>query len=154
MNDVAQLIRAKFARIGVDVNMMPMDTGAWIDTAFKKWDFDVTMGSFATGPDPAIGTEIRYSCRNHRAAVLGRNTSGYCNEEVDKLFAAAGKELDEAKRAALYHKIVALITEDAPNWWLWDRYYPIAFNKRLDRPAAGPDRLRGLRPRRLEEVKD
>lgn len=130
MNDVAQLLRVQFAKIGVDVNIMPMDTGAWVDTNFKKWNFDVTMGSFATGPDPAIGTEVRYACR-FIVQQTGRNASGYCNEEVDKLFAAAGKELDETKRAEFYHKIQQLMSEDAVNWWLWDRYYPIAFNKNL-----------------------
>ena len=130
MNDVAQLLRVYFAKVGVDVRIMPMDTGAWVDTNFKKWDFDVTMGSFATGPDPAIGTEVRYACR-FIVQQTGRNASGYCNEEIDKLFEAAGKELDEKKRAGYYHQIQRLMSEDAPNWWLWDRYYPIAFNKKL-----------------------
>ena len=151
MNDVAQLLRVYFAKIGVDVRIMPMDTGAWVDTNFKKWDFDVTMGSFATGPDPAIGTEVRYACR-FIVQQTGRNSSGYCNEDVDKLFEAAGKELDEKKRAESYRKIQELMSEDAVNWWLWDRYYPIAFNKKLKGLPQDSDCLRRLRPRRLDEV--
>jgi peptide/nickel transport system substrate-binding protein len=130
MNNVAQLLRVQFARIGVDVEIMPMDTGAWVDTNFKKWDYDATMGSFATGPDPAIGTEVKYACR-YVLPILGRNASGYCSEEADKFFEQAAKEIDESKRADLYHQMVAVLSEDVPNWWLWDRYYPIAFNAGL-----------------------
>ena len=88
------------------------------------------MGSFATGPDPAIGTEVRYACR-FIVQQTGRNSSGYCNEDVDKLFEAAGKELDEKKRAGSYHADPGADVGGRLNWWLWDRYYPIAFNKKL-----------------------
>lgn len=130
MNNVALLLRAQFARVGVDVNVVAQDTGAWIDNNFKKWDYDVTMGSFATGPDPAIGTEVIYICKNI-VPVLGRNASGYCNPALDEVFAQAGREIDEAKRVQLYHQVQNILTEDAPHWWLWDRYYPIAFSASL-----------------------
>ena len=41
-----------------------------------------------------------------------------------------------------------ILTEDVPHWWLWDRYYPIAFNANLvglpaDPTAYGPFDLVG-----------
>ena len=130
LNNVARLMRAHFAKIGVDLKVMGMDPAAWRDSAFRNWDFDLTMGTYATGPDPAIGAETFYVCRKIEK-VPGLNASGYCNPEVDALFAAAAKELDEAKRVSLYHQVTRILDEDVPNLWLWDRYYPVAFNAGL-----------------------
>lgn len=142
MNNAARLMRAQLARIGVDLTIMGMDTGAWRDTAFKNWDYDITMGSFSTGPDPAIGIERLYVCRTIER-LMGRNISGYCNPTLDDILGRAAKESDESKRIALYHQATMILTEDVPHWWLWDRYYPIAFNANLiglpaDPTAYGP----------------
>jgi peptide/nickel transport system substrate-binding protein len=142
MNNAAKLMRVQFARIGVDLTIMGMDTGAWRDSAFRNWDYDITMGSFSTGPDPAIGVERLYLCRSVER-LMGRNISGYCNSTLDDIFDRAARESDEAKRIALYHQATMILTEDVPHWWLWDRYYPIAFNANLvglpaDPTAYGP----------------
>ncbi|MBS7588513.1 ABC transporter substrate-binding protein [Ancylobacter defluvii] len=131
MNDVARLMRVNFAAVGVDLEIMGMDSGAWRDTAFKDWNFDITMGSFSTGPDPAVGVERIYVCRNIER-LMARNASGYCNPQLDEIFDKASREGDEAKRVALYREVQKILVEDAPHWWLWDRYYPIAFNARLE----------------------
>lgn len=62
---------------------------------------------------------------------MARNASGYCNPELDEIFAAAASEVDEAKRAALYAQVQAILAEDVPHIWLWDRYYPIAYREGL-----------------------
>ncbi len=130
LNNVARLMRTYFARIGVDLKVMGMDPAAWRDSAFRNWDFDLTMGTYATGPDPAIGAETFYICRRIEK-IPGRNASGYCNPKLDELFAAAAQELDEKKRVALYHEATKILAEDVPHFWLWDRYYPVAFNAGL-----------------------
>ncbi|KAA0971854.1 ABC transporter substrate-binding protein [Aureimonas fodinaquatilis] len=131
MNNTAMLMRAQFNAIGVDLDIQGMDSGAWRESAFTRWDFDITMGSFSTGPDPAVGVERLYVCRNIEP-LMARNASAYCNPELDEVFAVAGRELDESERIRLYHQVQATLAEDAPHWWLWDRYYPIAFNANLD----------------------
>ncbi|MFD1910953.1 ABC transporter substrate-binding protein [Halodurantibacterium flavum] len=131
MNNAAQLMRSYFAAIGVDLVIQGMESGAWRDSAFTKWDFDITMGSFSTGPDPAVGVERLYVCRNIEP-LMARNASGYCNPELDEILAEAGREGDEARRVELYHQVQTILAEDAPHWWLWDRFYPIAFNAELD----------------------
>ncbi|GAB4066683.1 ABC transporter substrate-binding protein [Ancylobacter sonchi] len=131
MDDVARLMRLNFAAVGVDLEIMGMDSGAWRDTAFKDWNFDITMGSFSTGPDPAVGVERIYVCRNIER-LMARNASGYCNPSLDEIFDKAGREGDEAKRVELYRQAQKILVEDAPHWWLWDRYYPIAFSSKID----------------------
>jgi peptide/nickel transport system substrate-binding protein len=131
MNDTARLMRTYFDAVGVDLDIQGMDSGAWRNSAFQNWDFDITMGSFSTGPDPAVGVERLYSCKTIEK-LMARNASGYCNPKLDEIFAQAGREQDEKKRIELYHQVQAILAEDAPHWWLWDRYYPIAFNAELE----------------------
>ncbi len=137
MDDTAKLMRNQLAKIGVNVVIEPADSNAWRDKSFKNWDFDITMGSFSTGPDPAIGTERVYVCRNIER-LFARNASGYCNPKLDEIFAAAAKELDESKRVQLYREAQKILAEDVPHLWLWDRYYPIAFNAKLVGLPAEP----------------
>ncbi len=137
LGPASKLMRIQLSKIGVDVKIMAMDSGAWRDTAFKNWDFDITLGSFSTGPDPAIGTERLYVCRNVKK-LFARNASGYCNPKLDELFAAASKELNEEKRVAYYRDAMGILTEDVPHLWLWDRHYPLAFNADLLGLPADP----------------
>jgi peptide/nickel transport system substrate-binding protein len=107
-----------------------MDSGAWRDVVFKNWDFDITMGTFQSGEDPAIGTERLYVCRNV-VRLFARNVSGYCNPTLDEIFAKAAREMNEEKRVPLYHEAIKILSEDVPALWLWDRHYPIAYNANL-----------------------
>jgi peptide/nickel transport system substrate-binding protein len=43
-----------------------------------------------------------------------RNASGYSNPEVDRLVDEAAKELDEAKRRDLLHRVQRITAEDLP----------------------------------------
>lgn len=142
MQNTAALIRAQWARIGVNVITQPMESGAWRDTVYRRWDFDIQMGTWATGPDPAIGVQGIYTCETIDPNG-GRNASGYCNPELDDVFFAAAREVDHPTRVALYADAVTILTADAPHMWLWDRAYPVAFNEDIiglpgDPSAYGP----------------
>lgn len=130
LEPTSKLMLIQLNKVGIGVQITPMDSGAWRDIVFKNWDFDITMGSFQTGTDPAIGVERLYICKNIQR-LFARNVSGYCNPELDEVFAKAAKELNEEKRVALYHEAVRILCEDVPAFWLWDRSYPIAYNAKL-----------------------
>ncbi|GHC78955.1 ABC transporter substrate-binding protein [Limoniibacter endophyticus] len=131
MNNAAQLMRSYLNAVGVDLQIQGMESAAWRDSAFTKWNFDITMGSFSTGPDPAVGVERLYVCRMIEP-LMARNASGYCNPELDKIFEEASKESNEARRVELYQQVQGILAENAPHWWLWDRLYPIAYNSELE----------------------
>ncbi|MFD1910954.1 ABC transporter substrate-binding protein [Halodurantibacterium flavum] len=131
MTNVARLLRAMFSQVGVEVIDEGMETSAWREKVFVNWDFDVTMGSYASGPDPAIGAAGFYTC-DRIQRISGFNTSGYCNPALDEILSEAGSELDESRRIALYHLAATILAEDVPHWWFWDRYYPIAFRSGLE----------------------
>ncbi|HEY4200594.1 MAG TPA: ABC transporter substrate-binding protein [Devosiaceae bacterium] len=125
-----EIMREELKLIGIDLNPLPTDTATWVDTALQKWDFDLTIGSFPTGPDPRIGFSPRFLSSNIKPQA-GANSGGYSNPDVDKLLNAADIEPDPAKRADLYKQAQKIIVDDLPVLWLWEAFYPIAARKGL-----------------------
>lgn len=132
----AEIMREQLKAIGVDLQLMPTDTATWVDTALKKWDFDLTIGSFPTGPDPKIGFSPRFLTSNIKPQA-GANSGGYSNPEVDRLLTSADNEADLAKRADLYKQAQKTIVDDLPVLWLWEVFYPIATRKDLEGLPVG-----------------
>ena len=67
------------------------------------------MGTYATGPDPAIGAETFYICRRIEE-IPGRNAPGYCNPKLDELPARRG-------RSSIEKKCVVSFTTKPPRSW-------------------------------------
>ena len=84
---------SSFATIGVDLVLEPKDYAVWMQSAHLKWDFDLSMGSYQTGPDPAVAVARLYITKNIEK-LMGRNLMGYSNPKVDELFDAGEREID------------------------------------------------------------
>jgi peptide/nickel transport system substrate-binding protein len=87
------------------------------------------MGSYQTGPDPAVAVARLYITKNIQK-LMGRNLMGYSNPKVDELFDAGEREIDHSKRVKIYQQIQDIMVEDAPALFLWDRLAVLAFRDR------------------------
>jgi peptide/nickel transport system substrate-binding protein len=125
LQSAAEIMREQLREIGIDVQLRPSDPAAWVDSAFKNWDFDMTMGSFGTGPDPKIAVSRLYKTENIRR-MPSANLMGYSNPKVDDLLSQGDTELNEGKRAQLYKEAQAIMVDELPALWLWEKFYPIA----------------------------
>jgi peptide/nickel transport system substrate-binding protein len=143
LDAAAQLMRSQLKDVGVDVQVQPLDAATWRDTAWIKWDFDLTMGSFSTGPDPTVGIERLYVCRNIQP-LFARNVSGYCNPRLDRVFEQAAEENDHEKRRALFAEVARILGEDVPALMLWDRHYPFAHKKTVVGLPVDPTQWQGF----------
>ena len=84
MQSAAEIMREQLREVGIDLQLRPSDPAAWVETAFIKWDFDMTMGSFGTGPDPKIAVSRLYKTENIQR-IPSANLMGYSNPKVDDL---------------------------------------------------------------------
>ena len=126
----AEIIREQLRAIGVNVELTPSDAATWNQRSFIQWDYDLTMGSFGTGPDPAIGVARLYITSN----IVPRNAanlSGYSNARVDELMARGAKEIDQQQRKRIYQEAQAILVDELPAIWLWEKSYPIAVRRGL-----------------------
>jgi peptide/nickel transport system substrate-binding protein len=125
LESAAEIMREQLSEVGIDLQLHPSDYTAWADAAFIKWDFDLAMGSFGTGPDPKIGVSRLYKTENIQR-LPSSNLMGYSNPTVDDLLTRADRELDANKRTRLYREAQAVMVDDLPALWLWEKFYPIA----------------------------
>jgi peptide/nickel transport system substrate-binding protein len=125
LQSAAEIMREQLREVGVDLQLRPSDPAAWVDTAFVKWDFDMTMGSFGTGPDPKIAVSRLYKTENIQR-IPSSNLMGYSNPKVDDLLSRADLALDQDERARLYKEAQVIMVDDLPALWLWEKSYPIA----------------------------
>jgi peptide/nickel transport system substrate-binding protein len=126
--------------VGIELVLEPKDYAVWMEGAHLKWDFDLSMGSYQTGPDPAIAVSRLYITRNIQK-MMGRNLMGYSNAKVDQLFDAAEGELDTQKRIKLYHEVQDILSNDVPVLWLWDRLSTMAHRNRVKGDIVGGTHL-------------
>jgi len=111
---VAEYIKPQLKKVGIIVSLRSSpDFPSWAKRVGGH-EFEMTMDIVFNWGDPVIGVHRTYICSNIKKGVIWSNTQSYCNKEVDRLLAAAGTELDLAKRVELYRKAQAIIVDEAP----------------------------------------
>ena len=132
----AEFVAASLKKVGIKVNLEPQQGFAGWAERSAAWDFDMSINWPGDKTDPAIGVSRLYVCDNIKNQAY-TNTSGYCNEQVDKIFAEAAAEADIEKRRALYAKVQDLLLEEMPMLWLFDTPSLFFHHKDLFFPAYG-----------------
>jgi peptide/nickel transport system substrate-binding protein len=108
---MAQVIQAQLKAVGVEIQVNPMDRGAFEEQAFESagdaWkDMQLYILEFSTSPDPSW-TTAWFTCDQ----VGIWNWQRICDKEYDKLNEAATYETDPAKRAAAFQKLQDMMEE-------------------------------------------
>ncbi len=115
--DVQVVAQQQLAEIGIELVLESYPSeiffASYIDdgpTARGRYDIQ-EFSSPTAFPDPSIS---RWLCTQIATdeSPDGVNDQGYCNEEVDALFAESDRTTDFDARVALYHEIDQIITDD------------------------------------------
>lgn len=139
---IPEYIVPALKKVGIKVNRQPLDRPSW-GKRIGKWDYEMTVALPGEFLDPAIGVSRTYVCDNIKHRVY-TNTSGYCNPEVDKLFAAGVAEPNHEKRVAIYREVQKLLWKDMPIVWMTLSTSPIVFNSDLVNVPIGGWGLYGV----------
>jgi len=132
----SEYIAAALKKVGIKVKLEPLQGFAGWAERSAAWDFDMSINWPGDKTDPAIGVSRLYVCDNIKNQAY-TNTSGYCNEKVDEVFAAAALEADFGKREALYAEVQDILLEEIPMLWLFDTPSLFFNHKDLYFPAYG-----------------
>lgn len=134
--NIAEYMKPQLKKIGIDINLVaPADFQNWY-TTIANWDHDLTANNNFSWSDPVIGV-YRMVMSTNIKHVVWTNTSGYVNEEVDRLLNAAAVETDTNKRRALYVDFQKILAEDIPVYFTVQSEFHSAFNKELmDTPTG------------------
>jgi peptide/nickel transport system substrate-binding protein len=108
----AEIIRSNLKDVGIDVVIEDYDNAAYLDRVFAKFNFDLVLQPFTTGPDPTISVPLRY-----RKATIGQpyaNAMRYQNDEYEKLINEEYKITNTAQRAKVWYQIQQILMSDLP----------------------------------------
>jgi peptide/nickel transport system substrate-binding protein len=115
---MAQAIQAQLEDVGVDMKIQLFDS----TTLGQMWfegRFDAFMANWTMPSDP----EITLFFAGDRTPPRGRNVNYYSNPELDQLLYASDQEIARDKRRALLLRAQALIAEDVPELFLYNRTF-------------------------------
>lgn len=100
---------------GIKVDLQFMDWLVWKKKVLKEHDYDVTIASWSFDDASNINSLFHSSS----AKAWGNNFVMYKNDSVDALLTEANATNDFDKRRAIYHKLHAVLADDAPYTFLW-----------------------------------
>ena len=123
---VFPIIEQQLREVGINVQLRPLDSTAYIASLREARDTFEAFGSYGgvQGLGPHI-TATYYNCE--RKPIL----TGYANCEFDALFVEARSVADPQKRDAIYARAAKIFNEDLPQLPLWTPDELHAATKRL-----------------------
>lgn len=114
----AQIIKENLKEIGIEVEVQAVERAVMTQKVYTDRDYDLTLQSFVSSGDPAIGYHRLYVTTTTR--VASTNATGYSNTVVDGLFAKAAVTPDQGARAALYVEAQKILADEMPTLVLYD----------------------------------
>ena len=122
------------AKVGVEVDLQFMDWILWKKRVLGNHDYDITIASWSFD-DAANITSLFHSSS---AKPWGNNFVLFKDPKVDSLLNEADATNDFDKKRAIYHKLHALIADDAPYTFLWTLRHHAAHSVKLKNVQIEP----------------
>ena len=118
MRAMSQIIQENLRQIGLEVRLEPLERSVLLDRVYTKREFELTLASFYSAGDPAIGYTRLYVTTTTRTP--NTNASGYSNPKVDELLSQGATAPDRNARAAAYRQLQVILNDDLPSLVLFD----------------------------------
>ncbi len=115
---IAELTTEMLAAIGIETQVVPVDTGVWEQAVWPGFDvnngrnYEIAMWGWSA---PVQADTLRLPWLVHSSLASGfLNLTGYANAEIDTLSEALSVEPDPAERNAILGRMQEIIAEDLP----------------------------------------
>jgi peptide/nickel transport system substrate-binding protein len=113
---IASLIQQDLARIGVQLNVVPLDFKSLIERINKTFAYEACLlGLVNVDPDPSGQMNVWLSSAANHQWNPGQKTPETAWEaEIDRLMRAQASTADQAKRRASFNRVQEIIAEQVP----------------------------------------
>lgn len=112
-----EIMRDQLGQVGITLVLEPAERAVMVERVYNR-DYDLSMQSFTSSNDPAIGYHRIYLSAEPGTPFV--NATGYGNPEVDALLTEAAGLADQEARAAVYDQALAILAEDVPTMVMFD----------------------------------
>ncbi len=113
-----EVVAAQLRKIGIDLEIIPVEWAQWLDQVFKKKDYDLTIVSHTEPQDINIYARDGYYFQ-------------YESDEFKKIMADLNLATDTTERYKLMGDAQRLITKDAVNGFMFELAKAGVWNKKL-----------------------
>ncbi len=132
----AVVLKAMWAKIGVNLELQPLDRGA-ATTKYRANQFQVYITGWTNDiPDPSQLAAYELGFTESQSYH-----SGYHTKEMDDLLARGLREMNLEKRRAIYYQMQDVALKDSPLIWLYYAPYVNSISKKMQgfvEMATGP----------------
>ena len=137
-------IKQDLAKLGITVDFTPIQFNVLVDKLSNALDWECHLLGFTGGNEPHFGINLwrtdgnlhtfNQTARTGNEPLAGRRVREW-EKEIESLYIQASRELDEAKRKALYAEAQEIVQEHLPYIYLVN---PLSL-------AAVRDRIQGIK---------
>jgi peptide/nickel transport system substrate-binding protein len=124
--ELAVLIQADLARLGITARPTQMEFTAFVDTT-ETGAFDALLWVWEEGT--RVDLTGAWSTPSHSTG--SNNFVAYSNPEVDRLIAASREEPDYTRAKVIFDRIQEIIVEDQPVTFLYEAKDIVAIDRRI-----------------------
>ena len=135
--NVQEYLKPSLAKVGIEVNLrLSPDFPSWARRV-SSLQFEMSLDSVWNWGDPVIGVHRTWLSSNIKPGVIWSNTQSYTNPKVDEWLAAAGQEMNLAKRKELYKQVQKTVVDDCPVAFLYEQTFYEAYGAKVVNPPGG-----------------
>ena len=136
-----EYLKPSLAKVGIEVNLrISPDFPSWARRV-ASLQFEMTLDAVFNWGDPVIGVHRTWLTSNIKPGVIWSNTQSYSNPKVDEWLAAAGQEMNGAKRKELYRQFQKTVVDDCPVAFIYEQTFYEAY---LAKVTNRPDGIWGM----------
>lgn len=137
---LAQLMAKQLADIGVGVKVRAYEWGTYFHD-IKSGNFDITTLQWPSVLEPSLYHWVFHSSNipSPENVSAGANRGAYRNEEVDRLLDQGMVEVDQKKRARIYHRVQEILATELPYVSLWHEDNVAIMREGIEHYAATPN---------------
>ena len=134
---IQEYMKPALAKIGIEANVrLSPDFPTWARRV-SSLQFEAALDSVYNWGDPVIGVHRTWLSSNIKPGVIWSNTQSYSNPKVDEWLAAAGQEMNLAKRKELYKQMQKAVVDDCPVAFLYEQAFYEAYLGKVQNPPKG-----------------
>ena len=134
---IQEYLKVSLAKAGIELNIRQSpDFPSWARRV-SSLQFEMTLDSVWNWGDPVIGVHRTWLSSNIKPGVIWSNTQSYSNPKVDEWLAAAGQEMNLAKRKELYKQMQKAVVDDCPVAFLYEVTFYEAYSAKVANAPAG-----------------
>jgi peptide/nickel transport system substrate-binding protein len=112
---MAAIIRSDLERLGMKVNLVPVEFNTLVNKLMASFDWDMVMIGLTGGVEPHFGQNVWHSSGGlHLWYPHQAKPATAWEERMDEIYDQGAQELDENKRKVLYDEFQRIVADQLP----------------------------------------